>query len=336
MSPRRLTEQQRRRIGLIQARRLEKYERQDEVAPLEGPGEQQAGRVITRHGRNLIIEDQEGRLLPCLFRQNLGQMVCGDRVLWQQAGPEQGVVTALEQRRSLLIRPDLSGQARPLAANIDRMIICLAPQPPPQRYLLDQYLVSAELLGIEALICLNKTDLLDSDRMAAFDQEFGDYRRIGYPLLKVSSKTQRGLRPLLEAVRGHTAILLGQSGVGKSSLTSSLLPDREIQTGRLSAVTGKGCHTTSATTLYHLPGGGELIDSPGVRSFRPGVSRLAELERGFREFAGYLGRCRFSNCGHGQEPGCALLEAVARGSIDPRRLENYRHMAGQLDRLPGQ
>jgi ribosome biogenesis GTPase / thiamine phosphate phosphatase len=335
MSQRRLTEQQRRRIDQIQARRLAHHALQTDDCLLAASGEPQAGRVITRHGRNLIIEDPTGRLLPCLFRQNLGPLVCGDRILWQPAGPAQGVVTALEERRSLLIRPNHGGQERPLAANIDRMILVLAPQPPPQRYLLDQYLVSAELLGIEALICLNKTDLLDPDGMTAFDREFGDYPRIGYPLLKVSSRTQQGLLPLLQAVRGRTAILLGQSGVGKSSLAANLLPDREIQTGRLSAVTGKGCHTTSSTTLYHLPEGGELIDSPGVRSFRPSVGQLTDLEQGFREFADYLGKCRFSNCAHRQEPGCALLEAVASGSLDPRRLENFLHMAGQLQRLSG-
>ncbi len=135
---------------------------------------------------------------------------------------------------------------------------------------------------------------------------------------------------MIAAAQGFTSILLGQSGVGKSSLASTLLPDQAIQTGRLSALTGKGRHTTTTTTLYRLESGGSLIDSPGVRSFRPTVKQLADLERGFREFGPYLGHCRFSNCRHREEPGCALQLALEEGRVDPRRLENFRHMAEQL------
>lgn len=327
---RRLTRQQRRRIGDIREHRLQRAARNAESAMAHIKDDYRKGRVISRYGRNLIIENEQKELIPCLLRQNIGQVVCGDRVVWQHAGENQGVVTALEERRSVLIRPDYSGHERPLAANIDRLVILLAAEPAPQRYLLDQYLISAELLGIDALICLNKTDLLDDGGLNKFEQNFGDYRSIGYPLIRISAKKEKGLNPLLEAIRDQTAILLGQSGVGKSSLVSALLPDRDIQTGKLSAVTGKGCHTTTASTLYHLPQGGELIDSPGVRSFRPTVKTLAELERGFREFASLLGSCRFSNCRHNGEPGCAIDEAVEQGEIDTRRLENFRHMAANL------
>jgi ribosome biogenesis GTPase len=327
---RRLSQQQRQRIGEIQQRRLQQAAESAEQLLQQSHSPQQPGRVISRFGRNLIIEDEQGRLIPCLLRQNLGHAVCGDRVAWQATGDNQGVVSAIEPRRSVLIRPNYSGQERPLAANIDRMIIVLAPEPIPRRYLLDQYLIAAELLAIPALICLNKTDLLDPAGEAAFEREFGDYPGIGYALIRVSARREQGLKPLLDAVAQHTAILLGQSGVGKSSLASALLPDREIQTGKLSAFSGKGCHTTTATTLYHLPQGGELIDSPGVRSFRPTVKERSDLERGFREFAPYLGRCRFSNCQHKGEPECALQQAADQGQIDPRRLENFRHMAAGL------
>ncbi|MEO5342449.1 MAG: small ribosomal subunit biogenesis GTPase RsgA [Gammaproteobacteria bacterium SHHR-1] len=330
MMGRRLNQQQRLRIGAIQQRRLQQAAESAEQQLRQDPGQQQSGRVISRFGRNLIIEDAQGQLVPCLLRQNIGQAVCGDRVAWQATGDRQGVVSAIEARRSVLIRPNYSGQERPLAANIDRMIIVLAPEPAPRRYLLDQYLIAARLLCIEALICLNKTDLLDAAGEASFSQEFGDYPAIGYPLIRVSARQEQGLAPLLDAVRGRTAILLGQSGVGKSSLASALLPDREIQTGRLSAFSGKGCHTTTTTCLYHLPQGGELIDSPGVRSFRPTVKDRSDLECGFREFAPYLGHCRFSNCQHRGEPQCALQQAVEQGQIDPRRLANFRHMAAGL------
>jgi ribosome biogenesis GTPase len=329
---RRLTQQQRRRIGSIQQRRLTQASRSAEKALQQADTHHRPGRVITRFGRNLIIEDERGMLVPCLLRQNIGQAVCGDRVAWQSTQNNQGVVTALEQRSSVLIRPNYSGHEKPLAANIDRIVIVLAPEPAPRRYLLDQYLLSAELLGMEALICLNKCDLLDDRGQAWFDREFGDYPDIGYRSIQVSARQQQGLDPLLQEIGQGTAILLGQSGVGKSSLASALLPDREIQTGKLSDITGKGRHTTTATTLYHLPAGGELIDSPGVRSFRPMVKTLAELEQGFREFQPLLGQCRFSNCQHGSEPDCALDAAATLGQIDGRRLQTFRHMA---DHLPG-
>lgn len=348
MAKRRLTQQQRQRIALIQERRLSKATGLADSDLIECEEETRLGRVITRHGSNLLVEDETGRLHHCLFRQNLGHVVCGDQVVWQPAEGGRGVVTALRERTSLLARPlagkrdrkvsgsgdrsDPSDLDKPLAANITRMVIVLAPEPAPLRYLLDQYLITSEVLGIEALICLNKTDLMPPEAMAAFDREFADYPAIGYPLIKVSASRTEGLQPLVERMTGQTSILLGQSGVGKSSLASALLPDREIQTGRLALGSGHGCHTTSTTTLYHLPGGGELIDSPGVRSFRPILNELGDLERGFREFAHHLGHCRFNDCRHRDEPGCALVAAVERGEIDPRRLDNFRHMATQFER----
>lgn len=332
MTKRRLTRQQRERIANIHQRRLDKAAEQVEAVLGEAEREHRLGRVITRHGRNLVVEDEEGRLHHCLFRQNIGHLVCGDEVVWQPAGEERGVVTALRERSSVLVRPDYSGHEKPLAANITRMIILLAPEPPPLRYLLDQYLITAECLGIEAIICLNKTDLLSAEAMAAFDRDFGDYLNIGYSLIKVSASRETGLQPLVELMTGQTSILLGQSGVGKSSLATTLLPDFNLQTGKLSEASGQGCHTTSTATLYHLPGGGDLIDSPGVRSFRPIIEDMEDLERGFREFAPFLGHCKFSNCRHREEPGCALTGAMKQGRIDPRRLDNFLHMAAQFER----
>ena len=330
MTKRRLTQQQRQRIAKIQDRRRQKAAAEAETALNDADGEHHYGRVVTRHGRNLLIEDSEGSIHPCLFRQNIGHVVCGDKVVWQTAGKDQGVVTALEPRLSTLIRPDYSGHEKPLAANITKLVIVLAPEPAPLRYLLDQYLITSEILSIQAVICLNKMDLLDSKTMAAFDDQFGDYPEIGYPLVKISAKHEQGLDPLLEHMEGETTILLGQSGVGKSSLVSALLPDLDIQIGNLSEASGLGKHTTTTATLYRLPQGGDLIDSPGVRSFRPIVRDRSDLEKGYREFAPYLGRCRFSNCRHLDEPDCAIVEAVEAGSIDPRRLDNFRHMAEQF------
>ncbi len=333
MSGRRLSERQQRRIQSIQERRRQRLAaRVDEAlshADSEGPRE---GRIITRHGANLVVQDRSGELLHCLFRQNLGHLVCGDRVVWQPTESGEGVVTALLDRHSLLARPDYSGREKPLAANITQLAVVLAPNPEPSEYLIDQYLVACETIGVAGLILINKIDLLDGARRAAFLKRFDHYREIGYPLVAVSAKGAPGLKPLLPHLGGQTSILLGQSGVGKSSLVKALLPDLEIQIGRLSQATGLGRHTTSTTSLYQLPLGGELIDSPGVRSFRLVSLERQQLEQGFREFRPYLGRCRFADCAHQQEPDCALRQAVAAGTIDPRRLDNFLHMAEKLEK----
>lgn len=333
MPGRRLTKQQQRRIRHIQDKRKKRLERcvDDAIGQID-EGVPQEGRVITRHGVNLAVQDPEGALYHCLFRQNLGQVVCGDRVVWQPTGEREGVVSAVLDRTSVLSRPDYSGRDKPLAANISQLVVVLAPSPEPSEYLVDQYLVAAETIGIEGLIAINKIDLLEGTDREQLLQRFAVYSRIGYPVTAVSARQRGGLEPLLPRLEGHTSILVGQSGVGKSSLVKALLPDREIQIGKLSQATGLGRHTTSATTLYTLAQGGELIDSPGVRSFRLGRLERQQLERGFREFQPYLGKCRFSDCSHQPEPGCALQEAVAAGLIDARRMENFLHMADNLAR----
>ncbi len=331
MARRRLTQKQRERIQAIQQKRREQLARRAEEALAGAAADRlEEGTVITRHGQNLVVEDAAGELIHCLSRQNIGDPVCGDRVVWQRTGDHEGVVAAILDRDSVLIRPNYSGEERPLAANITQLVVVLAPQPPPSPYLLDQYLVAAEQIGVPVIVALNKSDLMEQAASEAFEGEFGVYREIGYPLIRISALREHGLDPLVERLRDQTSILVGQSGVGKSSLVKALLPDLEIQIGRLSDASGLGRHTTSATTLYRLPAGGALIDSPGVRSFRLGRLDRRQLERGFREFAPYLGRCRFSNCSHRGEPGCALAAAVEAGEIHPRRLANLLHMAEQL------
>jgi ribosome biogenesis GTPase len=286
--------------------------------------------VITRHGRNLFVADSEGGLHYCQFRQNIGYIVCGDRVVWHATGPETGVVTALLPRTSVLARPDYSGREKPLAANITQLVMVIAPEPEPSGFLLDQYLVTAETIGIDALIAVNKIDLLSDDHKPAFLERFDYYRKIGYPVIAISARMERGLAPLIDRLQNQTSILVGQSGVGKSSLLNSLLPDLEVQVGRLSEATGLGRHTTSTTTCYELPQGGYLIDSPGVRSFRLLDLSRNQLEQGFREFRPFLGHCQFRDCRHRQEPGCAIKAALERGAIDPQRLGNFLLLSENL------
>ncbi len=332
MSRRRLTERQKARIQTIQNKRREAATtRADNKLGSTATEAARDGLVITRHGNNLLIEDPQGALNQCLFRQNIGHVVCGDEVIWQPTGDHEGVVTAIRPRRSILSRPDFNGHEKPLAANITQIVVVIAPQPAPAGYLLDQYLVAATAIDVRVVIAVNKADLLPhQDAPTELAHILDIYADIGYPLIQISARESGGLQPLFDHLRDQTSILVGQSGVGKSSLVNACVPNRDVQTSRLSDKTGHGRHTTSSTSLYHLPFAGRLIDSPGVRSFRLGRIDRQTLEHGFIEFRETLGACRFSNCTHTHEPGCALRAAVETGRIHPTRLHNLIHMAKNL------
>ncbi len=334
MAGRRLTQRQREQILRGQERRRERAGQRLELQDDVGLGSEQTGLVIAHHGQTLVVEDETGRLYRCTARQNLGRLACGDRIVWQASGAEEGVIVAVGERRSLLTRPDYHGQPRPVAANLDAVAVVLAPEPEPSEYLIDRYLVAIAAIGVRGLLVLNKLDLLDAPALAALTERLEPYRRIGYPLLLTSSHTAHGLDELRAWQRGRVSLLVGQSGVGKSSLIKALLPDREIRIQAVSQVTGHGTHTTSGSTLYHLPDGGDLIDTAGVRSFELGEISLSDLDRGFTDIAPYLGRCRFSDCYHESEPDCALREAVARGEIASRRLDSYRQLRAALETTP--
>ena len=331
MARRRLTVQQKARIAKIQERRRQKATNVAESSLQHAhTADQREGRVVVRHGRNLLIREASGDTVHGLFRANLGEVVCGDRVIWQPTDDGEGVVVAVQPRDTALTRPGFDGREKAIAANLTQLVVVLAVEPAPTGYLLDQYLVAAQRASLSGLICLNKADLLDRHGTAEFVERFSHYEKIGYPVILISAKTEHGLDPLLQRLNQQTSILVGQSGVGKSSLVNSLLPNEDVLEGRLSDATGLGRHTTSAATLYPLACGGELIDSPGVRSFRLGQLSRYELERGFREFLPFLGQCRFHNCAHMAEPGCAIQQAVDEGHIDQARMDSYRHMAAAL------
>ncbi len=331
MPQRRLSERQKHRIGQIQDRRRRRLGEEIEQA-LTGVGDPRPreGRVISRHGAHLAVQTPSGDRCHCLFRQNIGQPVCGDRVVLQPIDHRNGIVTAILPRQTVLGRPDYSGRHKPLAANITQLIAVFAVEPAPTGYLLDQYLVAAERVGVKAAIAVNKTDLLDPTDRSLLEARFDGYGDCGYPLLWISARSRETLAPLIRQLHGETSILVGQSGVGKSSLVKALIPDIDVQIGHLSEATGLGRHTTSAARCYQLPEGGDIIDSPGVRSFRLGPISISDLERGFREFRPFLGRCRFADCRHDREPDCALKQAVLRGRIRSERLQSFRHLAEAL------
>ncbi|OOZ00178.1 small ribosomal subunit biogenesis GTPase RsgA [Solemya velum gill symbiont] len=328
---RRLSKQQAARIAKRQQQQRDSAGSESTTDSDETLGEAQQGTVIIRHGKQVVVADNEQQMTPCQIRQNIGQIVCGDHVVWHRIDEHHGIVSALEERHSALVRPDYSGRDKPIAANITQLVVVIAPQPEPTGYLIDQYLVTAELIGVKAVILLNKCDLLDdSDTSRKLEQRLDDYREIGYETIAISAKQKIGLEQLDQLFAGETSILVGQSGVGKSSLINRLIPDQEIQTGAISEATGLGRHTTSTTTLYRLPTGGRIIDSPGVRSFRLTINSREQLESGFGEFASQLGHCRFSNCSHSHEPDCALIEARDAGKIPAWRLEHFQQLADTL------
>ncbi len=243
------------------------------------------------------------------------------------------MVVAQLERDSVLCRPDPYGKLKPVAANIDQILVVIAPYPEPHANLMDRYLVASEVVGIEPVIVVNKTDLLDAD--AALREQMqalmSIYPSLGYRILYTRADAH-GLEPLHEALRERTSVFVGQSGVGKSSLVNALLPQAALRVGELSENTNKGTHTTTTAQLFHLDCGGSLIDSPGIREFGLWHMSREEVQEGFREFRPHLGHCKFRDCQHEQEPGCAILAAVEDGSITDSRLASYRHIvacAGQ-------
>ncbi len=286
----------------------------------------QTGLVLAHYGQVSLVETATGEVLRCTTRKNLPRTVCGDRVQWRASSPRDGVITALLDRQTTLSRPDQNGRSRPIAANIDQIIVVIACKPSFEHGMLDRYLAAAELIGASPVIVVNKSDLLDADSRAKLQRRLAVYPAVGYSLVFTATRNSDGLKDLHRHLSGHTSVLVGQSGVGKSSLVQALLPDLDIRTGSLSQVTGLGRHTTTVAMLYHAPGGGDLIDSPGVRDFTLNKVAPELLEKGFREFAPYLGQCRFYNCRHASEPGCAVQNAARAGAISMLRLENYREL----------
>ena len=290
------------------------------------PSVQRSGLVIVNYGKSVLVEDETGRLYRCVTRRNLRQVVSGDRVAWEPVGVQEGVINTIEPRHTVLQRADGANRIRVIAANIDLILIVAAPQPAHDAFLIDRYLVAAELAGATPLVVFNKSDLLDPRAGDAPADELREYAAIGYGTLLTSARENTGIDELAQALVHRISILVGQSGVGKSSLIKRLLPALDIQIGKLSEASGQGRHTTTTTTLYHLPQGGSLIDSPGVRDFRLGETATTDLARGFREFRPYLGLCRFQDCRHLSEPGCAIKEALREGVVSERRLASYSEL----------
>lgn len=281
------------------------------------------GRVVAAHGRQYVVELADGLILPCFPRGKKSDVACGDRVDIQRTSDDQGVIDAIQPRTSLLYRSNEIKQ-KLIAANVDQLVIVVATEPAFSDELITRALIAAESEEIKVLIVLNKCDL--TDKVAAAREQLAVFAGLGYRILELSAlKHAEDLRP---ALFGMTSVLVGQSGMGKSTLVNALLPEAKAATREISQALDSGKHTTTHATLYHLDANSELIDSPGLQEFGLGHLDRNEIEYAFREFRPYLGQCRFRDCNHNREPDCALTAAIEAGKIDPRRFAVYHRIMG--------
>jgi ribosome biogenesis GTPase len=277
--------------------------------------------ITAAFGRQYLARLDDGRELACVPRGKKSEVVCGDEVEIALTAEDQGVIERIAPRRSLLHRSDVFRE-KLIAANVTQIVVVLATEPSFSDELLARCLVAAQDQRLQVIIVLNKCDL--QEQVEAARERLLPYRAIGYRIVELSAKQNSDtLRPLLH---GHLSVLVGQSGMGKSTLINSLIPGAQAATREISAVLDSGKHTTTHARLYRLDADSSLIDCPGVQAFGLHHLSFGEIESGFVEFAAYLGQCRFHNCHHLHEPGCAIRQAVEDGAVHPRRLALFQQI----------
>lgn len=291
----------------------------------------QHGQVVVCYSRRGFLDCGNGELREFVVKGKKLRVVCGDEVEWVHGESDSGaVVVAVRERRNALERVDSRGRTETLAANSDRLLVVLAAEPRPDFYLADRFLCAAELMHIASGLIWNKSDLGLPE-----PEELHYYRELGYPVHTVSALDGTGITGLESALASGITLLVGQSGAGKSSLLNQLVNAAAVPVGAISDATGEGRHTTTVAVMHQLTDGGKLIDSPGVREFTPRVETPADVQWGFRDVAERGTECRFSNCLHWREPGCAVKAAAESGRISPRRYESYRRILATTSKADG-
>lgn len=331
-----LTKRQTRQVSVNRSKRLSNDAKPTEIEDSQ-LGEQQSGRVIGRFGKHADVENEAGVVHRCHMRRTIGSVVCGDDVLFRPGKDLSlsisGIIELVQDRKSVLTRPDFYDGVKPVAANIDQIIIVSSVLPSLSLNIIDRYLVAAEDVEITPVILLNKVELLDANELKEVESQLQIYRDIGYQIVYTSCKTLTGLEELSACLKDKISVFVGQSGVGKSSLINALLPEADEVIGDISDNSGLGQHTTTTAKLLHFPAGGDLIDSPGVREFALWHLPVERLTNGFKEFRDYLGGCKFRDCKHGSDPGCIIKAAVDDGNISLQRYQSYHKILLNMDEL---
>ena len=277
------------------------------------------------YSRRMDLRFDDGTSASARIKGKRLKPVCGDRVCAEPIENESDwLITDIEQRKNELTRPDARGRTDVLAANVTCLVAMAAPEPAPDWFIIDRYLAAAETMHADAIVVYNKADVAQPTQETR--ETMDDYRRCGYAALLCSAVSGDGLVELEEQLADRVTIIVGQSGVGKSSVINRLVGDGRQKTGDVSASSGEGKHTTVNSVMIELPSGGYVIDSPGVRDYAPAIEDPDEVVRGFREINQSGEACRFANCRHLREPDCAVKAAVDDGDISARRYESYRRL----------
>ena len=291
--------------------------------------------VVAAFGRRYQVELEDGTPLSCVPRGKKSEVACGDELEIQRTAvasaniAAQGVIESILPRSTLLYRSD-AYREKLIAANVTQIVLVVASEPSFNDELLARCLIAAHDQQMQTLIVLNKCDLTELAQQARV--QLAPYRALGYRVLELSAKQDvSALRPLLQDQR---SVLVGQSGMGKSTLINALLPEAMAATREISSALDSGKHTTTHARLYRLDATSTLIDCPGVQAFGLHHVDASDIEAGFVEFAPYLGKCRFSNCRHLHEPGCAIMQAAEQGKINARRLRLFQEISTEHAKPP--
>jgi len=288
--------------------------------------------VVGVYSRRMTLQLEHHGEINARIKGKKIRPVCGDRVIAEPIQNEPDwLITSICSRRNELNRPNNRGRKEILAANLDLIIAMAAVEPEPDWFIVDRYIAAAEFMDAKAAVVLNKSDLRDpsSDTKAILD----DYAKIGYSVLTCSAESGANLSQIEALVDGKIAIIVGQSGVGKSSVINEIIRDGEQRTGELSKGSGEGRHTTVNSVMLKFAGGGAVIDSPGVRDYAPSIENIQDISQGFREIREHDQNCRFANCIHLREPNCAVKNGVDEGTISTRRYESYRRLRNTTQKL---
>jgi ribosome biogenesis GTPase len=286
--------------------------------------------VVATFSRRMGLRLPDGQEVDARIKGKRLRPVCGDRVEVEPIPNETDwLITGILARDNELSRPNLRGKVEILAANIDRLLVMAAGTPQPDWEIVDRYLCAAEVMSVAAAVIYNKSDLPVT---SSLDEILSDYDRIGYVVVRCSAKSGDNIDAVCSLLSNGISIIVGQSGVGKSSLINRLLGDEQQRTATISGKSGEGRHTTVNSALLQLPDGGGVIDSPGVRDYAPAL-QSDDVAMGYREIAMTAQKCRFANCNHLREPGCAVKLAVDDGSISKRRYDSYRHLLALTRKL---